>query len=234
MLWAWLAGWQRRSMALSALAGALLVIGSTFSLIHIWVALVVLAATLWQDRERWQDELIGGVLPAVMGGVIVVLLAWRTFDFNIPLSLLKAQQRWSAIQKTFQMNHAIWYAIGLPIFLLFLSPGLWTLAGLSLRRRRLNFGTRLALCTAITMAFIYLVLGVTYELPRLWVAFLPPLTLGLAIDWPLLRGKPHEHPRVARALLLVVFVQIFFTAFHWTFFDAREAEYRLSTQRFYQ
>ena len=29
-------------------------------------------------------------------------------------------------------------------------------------------------------------------------------------------------------------VQIFFTTFHWTFFDAREAEYRLTTKRFYQ
>jgi hypothetical protein len=105
---------------------------------------------------------------------------------------------------------------------------------MSLRHRRIGLGTRLALCTVATMALIYLVLGVTYELPRLWVAFLPPLTLGLAMDWPLLRGRPGEHRRVATVLMLIVGVQIFFTAFHWTFLDAREAEYRLSTRRFYE
>jgi hypothetical protein len=262
MLWAWLAGWKWRSRSLCGLAGALLVIGSTFSLIHIWVALAAMAATTWQDlsASAWRsgraegprsapgsDEsgpsarplrgaigevLRSNVLPAVVGAVVLVALAWVALGWNIPLTLLATERRWSALQKTFQMNRPVWYAIGLPIFLLFLSPGLWTLLGTSLRRPRLNFGTRLALCTAVVMALIYFLLGVTYELPRLWVAFLPPLTLGLAIDGPLLRGAG-EHRRVARVLVLIVLVQMFFTAFHWTFFDAREAEYRLTTRRFY-
>ena len=78
----------------------------------------------------------------------------------------------------------------------------------------------------------YFVVGVTYELPRLWVAFLPTLVLGLAIDSPLLRGRG-RHPRVAWALVLIVLVQMSFTAFHWTLFDAREAEYRLVSKRFF-
>jgi hypothetical protein len=229
-------GRGKRAVALSTIAGALLVIGSTFSLVHIWIAIAAVGATLWHHWSRRRIVLLKSVVPAVIGALLVIAAARVALDFNIPLTVWTTQRRWSELQKTFEMKRAVWYAIGLPIFLLFLSPGLWTLLGMSLRRLRMNFGTRLALCTAATMALIYFVFGVTYELPRLWVAFLPPLTLGLAIDWPLLRGgrAAGEHPRVAKVLMLIVAVQIFFTAFHWTFFDAREAEYRLSTKRFYQ
>jgi hypothetical protein len=108
----------------------------------------------------------------------------------------------------------------------------WTLLSLSLRRWRMNFGTRLAICTFAVMLLIYGPLGVTYELPRLWIAFLPTLTLGVAIACPLLRGRGF-HKRAAVALVLIVGVQLVFTALHWTMLDAREAEYRLITNRFY-
>ena len=42
-----------------------------------------------------------------------------------------------------------------------------------------------------------------------------------------------EHRRVSVVLMLVVLTQLAFTAFHWTFLDAREAEYRLISHRFY-
>ena len=252
MLWAWLAGWKRGHPEYSApgditgramnggifwmspfLSGAMLVIGSTVGLIHIWVAVAALAAMLWQDRPRWREIMLHNIVPAVVGGAVVIVVAWVVLGWNIPLTLWATARRWSEIQKTFQMNRAVWYLIGLPIFLLFLSPGLWTLAGMNLRRARMAFGARLVLCTVAVMLLIYLVMGVTYELPRLWVAFLPPLTLGLAVNWPVLRARG-EHPRVAKALALIVLVQVFFTTFHWTFFDAREAEYRLTSKRFYQ
>jgi hypothetical protein len=75
--------------------------------------------------------------------------------------------------------------------------------------------------------------GVTYELPRLWVAFLPALTLGLAMDPPLLKFPVH-HRRPVLALILILTVQIVFTACHWTLFDVRESEYRLVTQRLFR
>ena len=40
-------------------------------------------------------------------------------------------------------------------------------------------------------------------------------------------------PRVAKALALIVFVHVVFTTMHWTLFDARESEYRLSTGKYY-
>ena len=236
MLWSWFLGWKRRSPRLAALGGAILTVGATAGLVHIWVALVAVAATAWQawsDRRRSLTMLPVNAFAAAAGALAVIGAVYFLVGWNIPTTLLSVSGRWGEIQKTFAMNRAVWFAIGLPMFLLFLAPGFWTLAGLSLRRRRLNFGTRLAICTAAVMLFIYVAMGVTYELPRLWVAFLPLLALGLSIDLPTLRSDT-EHPRVARALALIVFVHVAFTAMHWTLFDARESEYRLVSQRFYQ
>lgn len=239
MLWAWFAGWKRGSWLLSALAGALLVVGSVFGLVHIWIALAALAATIWQDlrlprdaKQRVARTIARYVLAAAMGAAAVVVAAYVLIGWNIPSTLMAVSSRWGELQKTFDMNRPIWFIIGLPIFLLFLTPGTWALASLSLRRRRLNLGSRLALCTAGIMLLIYFGMGVTYELPRLWVAFLPTLLLGLALDSPLLRSRGF-HRRIAQALVLIVCVQMVFTAFHWTLFDAREAEYRLLTQRYF-
>ena len=240
MLWAWFAGWKRRSHMLTAVAGALLVIGVIFGLVHIWVALIGLCSTTWDTLRSGRDEVpsaLGGMakhtISAALGAAAIVAMVFIAIGWNIPATLLAVSSRWSELQKTFDMNRAIWFVIGLPIFLLFVSPGVWTLLGLSLRRRRMNFGTRLAICTVAVMLLIYFVAGVTYELPRLWVAFWPTLVLGVAIDSPLLRGRG-RHPRVARALVLIVLVQTAFTAFHWTLFDAREAEYRLVSKRFFK
>ena len=117
---------------------------------------------------------------------------------------------------------------------MFLSPGFWALFGLRLRRRRsLGFGAKLTLCTLVVMAVIYGPLGLTYELPRLWVAFLPLLALGPAIDLPLLRAGYAPHARAVRALVLITALQLVFTTLHWTLFDVRESEFRLSSNRFY-
>jgi hypothetical protein len=100
------------------------------------------------------------------------------------------------------------------------------------RRPRWNFGTRLAATTAGVMLLIYLAVGMTYELPRLWTAFLPPLLLGLSIDQPLLRRRA-DHATLRRALLTIVMANLAFTAFHWTVFDTREAEFRLFSERYF-
>jgi hypothetical protein len=237
MLWAWLAGWKSRRAGpmLCAIAGALLVIGSLIGLVHIWVAAITLGATIWNDWRCLKQLLVRNVIPAIIGAIVICAIAWLAIGWNIPLTLRAVSHRWSELQGTFAMNRAIWYLIGLPIFLLFLSPGVWLLLGLSIRRPRVNSGTRLAICTAAAMAIVYIGFGVTYELPRLWVAFWPTMVLGLAMDCSLLRGNASqaEHRRISKVLMLVVLTQVAFTAFHWTFLDARETEYRLISHRFY-
>jgi hypothetical protein len=232
MLLCWLGGWKRRSMLLSTLAGSLLVVGVTIGLIHIWVALAVFAATAWEARaERSIKLLLQNALAAAVGALVVLLLALQAMGWNIAGQTLAVAQRFSELQETFNMSRAVWFVIGLPIFLLFLPLGFWALAGLRVDRRRLGFGGRIAVCTLAVMLVTYL-MGVTYELPRLWVAFLPPLTLGLAIDLPMLRSATPSR-RVARFLAATVAIHVVATALHWTIFDVREAEYRLITQRLY-
>ena len=233
MIWAWFAAWKRESVTLAALGGAILTIGCTAGLIHAWVALAALAATLWQSRaDRNPRPVLRNVLAAAVGGAVVCAVAYFTIRWNIPRTLWAVTRRWTELQGTFDLDRATWYAIGLPIFLLFLGPGFWAPLGLSLRRPRLRFGMRLAACTAGVMLLIYFPLGMTYELPRLWVAFLPPLVLGLMSDRPLFHASGAS-PRAARALVWIVAVHVAFTSLHWTLLDARESEFRLTTDRFY-
>jgi hypothetical protein len=235
MLWAWFFAWRRRAPLVAALGGAILTIGATAGLIHIWIAAVAVLATAWHAARRERNAmtvLLVNCVAAAAGALAVAGVVYFVFGWNIPATLLAVSRRWSEIQRTFDMSRPTWFLIGLPIFLLFLAPGFWTLTGLSLRRRRISLGTRLALVTLGVMLLIYVVMGVTYELPRLWVAFLPTLLLGLMMDRPMMTS-PGVHPRVARALALIVFVHVAYTAMHWTLFDARESEYRLSTERYY-
>jgi hypothetical protein len=236
MLWAWFSAWRRRSFLRAALCGALFTIGCTSGLIHIWVAGIAVLATLWQstaksDRRTW-IRLGWNVLGAAGGVIVVCMIAWAALDWKIPLTLLAVSRKWNDANAAIVRSRPIWFVIGLPIFLLFLSPGLWTLLGLAARRWRMNFGVRLLLCSMLVMAFTYVALGVTNELPRLWIAFLPTLTLGAATATPLLRGSSRRR-RLAAALAMIVGVQILFTALHWTLFDARESEQRLMDRRFY-
>ena len=140
MLWAWFAAWKKKSVWLAALAGAILIIGATFSLVHYWVALVMVLVICWQDRHLpWR-----GMLALACGSLAVVGIVYATIGWNIPATLLAVSRRWGQVQKTFDMSRPIWFAIGLPIFLLFLAPGLcgaaWIVAASSATESRLAPG----------------------------------------------------------------------------------------------
>ena len=233
MLWTGLAGWRRGSVALAATSGALLMVGSIIGLIHLWVAFAAFAAVSWhvlRTREPIVRFVLRTLLPAAGGAVLIVLACYIAIGWNPLTTLLAVQRRWTQVQPTIAVNHTLWMFIGLPIFLVFTSPAYWTTIGLSLRklRRGSGFGRRLLICTLVAMALTY-VLGVPYELPRLWVAFLPPLALGAMIDLPMFHAS--EARRVWRPLAAIVAVQVLFTALHWTIYDARESEYRLLSER---
>jgi hypothetical protein len=227
MLWAWFgASGRRGSVVLSALAGAILVIGSLFSLVHLWIAVIALAASLWQAHHDRQLRRVAThrILPAIAGATALVIAGFA-IGWNIPATLLSVTHRYNQVQASLGYSRSFWFVIGLPLFLLFLGPGVWTFAVLRVRKRYpFGFGLRLLICTIVVMLLTYL-LGITYELPRLWIAFLPPLILGLMIDRPLLQGRSAH--RVFHWMYLFAAVQILVTAFHVDLLDPREAEYRL-------
>jgi hypothetical protein len=227
LLLAWLMGRKRDSIWLSTLAGLFLALGLALGLIHFWIALALLAATIWE--RGIVPTLLRQLLPALLGAGAFMLAVYLACGWNLPATLLAVARRFGPIQQTFVLDRTIWFFIGLPIFLLFISPGLAAALGLTIRRRQLGFGAKLALCTAGAMVLTY-VTGVTYELPRLWVAFLPPLTLGAMIDLPLLRAIKGK---ALTALMLLAALQLSATALHWSRLDVRESEYRLISKRFF-
>ena len=245
MLWAWFAAYQRRSWLLHALAGALLVIGMGVGVIHFWVALAGLAATAWEAMEgeskdekgggaasRFRPFLLHSVLPTALGGAAVWLTVWAGLGWNMLATLVAVSQRWSELQPELGYSRGLWLMIGLPNVLVFVGLGLWLVAIASLRRfgRPRSLGAKLALCTLGVMTLTY-VIGIPYELPRLWVVFVPPLLLGLMMIQPVCRSYGGQ--RVMMILIVVLISHIAATSVHWAFLDARESEYRLQTLRMY-
>jgi hypothetical protein len=227
MMWAWLGAWKKNSTSLAFISGAVLAIGATSGLIHFWIAACLFAAIAWESGTVRTFVRLG--LPALAGVFALVAIVDLAIGWNIARTWIAVVSRFGQIQETFAINRSIWFFIGIPLFALFIAPGQFTFAILAARSRRLNFGSKLAIATVATMLLTYIT-GVTYELPRLWVAFLPPLTLGLMLAAPLARGTQRK---AAAALALIVCVQIAATAWHWTLLDVRESEYRLKEKRFF-
>jgi hypothetical protein len=98
-----------------------------------------------------------------------------------------------------------------------------------------RFGRWLLLLTAIVLVAT---VGFTnIETPRLWIPFAPLLLLGGLLQLDAIRefrraGSPASRKTLV-ALMLLVWLQITFSAAHWSVMDMRETEYRLATGRFY-
>ena len=234
MLWAWFAGYRRDRPELSLLAGMVLVVGLVFGLVHFWIALAAHSATLWialrQQQSPWHTFRRHS-LPAIAGCLLVVVVAYLAIGWNIPATLLAVAQRFAQIQHTIRYSRPLWFVIGLPLFVLFLSPTVVAMPFLRRRRWRARGpGTPILGSTVAVMLLTYLI-GVTYELPRLWIAFLPLLTLGVCANQPLLKSAPLR--RAIPALITLTTLHIAATALHFSLLDPREAEYRLSTRRYF-
>ncbi|MBC8105722.1 MAG: hypothetical protein H7Z14_03960 [Anaerolineae bacterium] len=226
MLWAWFAGWKRNSRLLSIAAGALLVTATTVTLLSIWIALAVLIACVWHEPSI--SRVRRNIVPAILGAAIVVVLLYLCLGWNMIATVWALSHHFEQIQRELAFDRGLWFIIGLPIFLLFVSPAIWTFAVLRLRRwksRPFRFGERLFLATLAIMLITY-VIGVQYELPRLWIAFWPPLVLASMLSCRQLTRARHDG-RAARVLATIAAVHVAFTIAHWTMLDVREAEHRL-------
>ncbi|HWP40256.1 MAG TPA: hypothetical protein VNL70_04975, partial [Tepidisphaeraceae bacterium] len=234
MLWTWFAGYRQDRPVFSLLAGIILIVGLVFGLVHFWIALAAMIATVWialRQNRPVASHLMRHALPAVAAGLLVVAIVYLALGWNIPATLLAVAQRFAQIQHTIRYSRPLWFFIGLPLFVLFLSP---TVVALLLMRRRWHrargTGMPILVSTVAIMLLTYLI-GVTYELPRLWIAFLPLLTLGICADQPLLKSIPAR--RAIPALIALTTLHIAATALHFSLLDPREAEYRLSTRRYF-
>lgn len=240
MLWAWFAAWRARRAGRSTVwagaSGLALGIGMIFGLIHAWVIAIAVAAVGWEAARvrRLRSLLLRQILPLTLAAAATIFLIGAAFDWNVSRTLVLVWRRFNEVQRMIYPNRTLWLAIGLPIFLLFLSPGTLLPTWLSLRRSprhrsREPLARPLLVATGAAMAITYVV-GVSYELPRLWVAFLPTLTLGAMAAAPLFRD---ESPRGRPALLALALAQIAFSAVHFCVMDARQSEQRITSGRMF-
>jgi hypothetical protein len=235
-LYAWFAACLRRRPALGALAGIALVVGSLLSLVHIWIALIALAATLWHAMRGSiprRHVLVNGAFPAVCGAAGVVLLAWLAWSWSMPATFDAVRRRYMEIQGEVIARPLLWNLMGLGLFVLFAGPGMWVGAYWAARGRSVDavgrLGSRLLICAGIVLLYTYLFAN-NRETPRLWIPFIPVLLLGLALRVPVFRSA---EPRAARLLAALLVMQVTVTVIHRALLDVRETELRLTTGRGY-
>jgi len=228
-LWLWLWAYRRGWVWPAAGAGGVFVLSCMVSLVHVWVAAALWVACALHARgtaERWRSLWLRNSLPALTGALVVALLLYLLWDWNVPASAWAAMRSQAQVTRGPEAMPLVWQVLGLPLFLLFAGPAFWA-TGLWLTRGRVHdddarFGGYLlasaALAALVTVGFTNL------ETARLWIPFMPLLLLGAALQLRTLRAPAG---RSALMLAVLVFAQVAVSAAQWSLMDMREAEIRL-------
>jgi hypothetical protein len=229
LIWLALTAYKRASILIAIAAGAAFVLGCIMSLVHVWIAAILLATVLREAAATRQSTrlLLRCVAPAI-GGALAALVVLRV---GADCDLLEIARTTAAAQAGVTRGPGamplLWQALGVPLFLLFAGPAF--LAALAACHRTSEpacadgrFGRTLLLLT--TIVAIATVGFTNMETPRLWIPLAPLLLLGAALNIPAACASN----RTAAALAAtVVFVQITASAVQWSFMDMRESEMRL-------
>ncbi|MCG3126322.1 MAG: hypothetical protein CHACPFDD_01154 [Phycisphaerae bacterium] len=243
-LWLWLSARRWESACRAAAAGAALVLACLVSLVHIWLALIVLLATLWATERRARPNLFWrGILPALAAALLVgvLLRALAGFDFLATARAVAAAQL--RVTRGDGAMPLAWQALGIPLFLLFCGPALWFFMLVAARSPRgaapapepapsadtpratldaRRFGVGLVVLSTLVMLAT---VGFTnVETPRLWIPFLPLLLSGAATLAAHCHGRRWCTPSLMAALVVA---QVCTAALQWCGMDMREAEMRL-------
>jgi len=229
-LWLWLLAWRREWAWAAVLAGGAFVFACLVSLVHVWLAAVVFVATILATPAEQRRRLAWRAWLPALGGAAVVVggLAWFA-NLNLAATVWSVARAQAEVTRGENAMPLMWQTLGVPLFLLFAGPALWSTAWWSsrphLRDAEARFGLYLMLGAAVVMLAT---VGFTnIETPRLWIPFTPLLLLGGALRLSVFR----QPGRTAGVLLAaLVFAQFATSAAQWSLMDAREAEIRLLEQ----
>jgi hypothetical protein len=226
-LWLWLLALKRGSGVLGVLAGAAVELACGFSLVHVWVALCVAAASTAASVRLRNAKTVLRVLSSALAGVLLAGSAlWWMTGYNVIAASSAVAHAQAAVTRGEGAMPLTWQMVGVPLFLLFAGPALWFLTVAmgrgSAPSAHAIFGRALILTCVVIML---LTVGFTnIETPRLWIPFAALLTLGLTLAAPWIEGDRHA---VARTLAWVVAIQGLASAYQWSKMDMRETEMRL-------
>lgn len=234
-LWLWLAAARRGSPWPAAASGIAAVLSTMVGLVHIWVGLIAFAATAWHalGEGALRSFLVRCALPAVAAAAAAIGLLHLTLGWNVIETVFAVSRSQALVTRGPSAMPLAWQALGIPLFLLFAGPALWAMALWRPDRVVGDPNRRFAFALlALTLAAMLATVGFTnVETPRLWIAFVPLLMLGLALRLPAFAvgGLPWRG-----LLAALVAAQLTASALQWSFMDMRETEMRLSEQRFYR
>lgn len=240
-LYLWLLAHRRRRGWAAALAGVCFVIVCLVSLVHVWIAATVAGATLLAARHtvgEMRRVLVTMLVPAGAAALVVAALLHFLCGVNVLSIAAAVASAQATVTRGPDAMPLAWQVLGLPLFLLFAGAVFWTLAlwgvaGAAQQRVREDAEARLGLYLLIlTGAVMLFTLGFTnVETPRLWIPFLPLLLLGGLLQLAFVRRSGRGAAMLLAALAVL---QVAAAATQWSLMDMREAEARLSQQRFYE
>ncbi|MBL8878511.1 MAG: hypothetical protein JNG88_05265 [Phycisphaerales bacterium] len=235
----WLSAVRRNSLSWATAAGAGLGLGLLAGLVHVWVAMVVAAATIFAVGPAERARLLRVSIGAV-GGLIAFAIAVRiagSIDL-IAISRAVAAAQSSVTRGPDAMS---WSAqtLGAMLFPLFAGVGLPAMLWMAVRSPRGAVAESGAVAKAdaamggwlivVSLGVMFVTIGFTnVETPRLWMPFAPLLTLGAALRIHAFRDSSRD---VAKRLALLVLVHLVAAAIVWSLMDMREAEMRLISGR---
>ena len=235
----WLIAARHGLATLAVAAGVTFTLACLASLVHVWVAAIVLSATLFAMRQwiELRAVLLKGVLPAAAGIVATGFGVWVFWGLDLIATFRAVAESQAAVTRGPDAMPYVWQMLGVPLFLLFAGPALWSVAlwwgGRSTtlepaRDRESRFGRLLLIGSGLVMLGT---VGFTnLETPRLWIPFVPLLLLGGFLQF---RGLRRPSRRAAVLLAGLVLAQVVVTAAQWSLMDPRESENRLLSEEFF-
>ncbi len=236
----WLLAWRRGALWAAALAGVTFVLAGLVSLVHVWIGAIVVGATLLSTFGSWPElraALLRVLLPAAAFVIVTCATLYLLLNLNVVATVRAVAAAQREVTRGPQAMPLVWQLLGLPLFLLFAGPALWTAVGWVVARRPATSDPRDAAARfgrgLVWLTLIVLLATVSFtnvETPRLWIPFAPLLLLGLLLQLPALRSATRGGVRL---MTVLVVVQIVCAAAQWSLMDMRETETRLLEGRFY-
>ncbi|MCH7870369.1 MAG: hypothetical protein IID33_01585 [Planctomycetes bacterium] len=235
-MYLWLAACRGQKIWLAVLSGVAAVATAMIGLIHIWIGLIALGATAMHAvrvTRQARGFVLRCVVPGVVGVVATLAVCQLALQWDIIAVILAVSQSQAEVTRGPTAMPLVWQALGIPLFLLFAGPALWSMALWQAVGRRNDANARLGLYLQVgSIVVMVATVGFTnLETPRLWIAFVPLLLLGAALRLPAFStGRGFN----ARLLAALVAVQLASSALQWSFMDMRETEMRIGEGRFFR
>ena len=191
ILWAVVAGWERRRPGWLFVSGVLLSLATFFSLglaaLALWLSLYAIVRWLaGSPGWTWRRLAVAG-LAFGLGAASLWLICWLAFDLD-PLAVARTGMAQHFDVVTRQRVYRLWVGynlydfvafLGLPLALLFFGrvlTGLWHAAG-----RRWHKVDAMAAATALTILILNVSGTSRGEVARLWLFLAPPVVLAAVL-----------------------------------------------------